>query len=91
MTYYATTPEPDLTILRGKAAKQDAAILRFFEVTKRRWSPWQVYHKFGDRWPITSVRRSINTLTAEGKLNKLGDTRKGRYGRKEHFWIIAIA
>tara|TARA_R110002167_G_scaffold98501_1_gene259019 strand:- start:83 stop:454 length:372 start_codon:yes stop_codon:yes gene_type:complete len=37
-------------------------------------------------WPITSIRRAINTLTKAGKLTKTNELRRGRYGKNEHVW-----
>jgi len=39
--------------------------------------------------PLTSVRRSMNTLTKQGKLIKTDETRMGPYGRPETVWRLA--
>ena len=48
-----------------------------------RWTCEEFYNK---DWPITSIRRAINTLTKAGKLTKTNELRRGRYGKKEHVW-----
>ena len=37
-------------------------------------------------WPITSIRRAINTLTKAGNLTKTSELRKGKYGKQTHTW-----
>ena len=41
---------------------------------------------YDTNWPLTSIRRSISTLTDAGKLTKTSELRKGKYDKKEHVW-----
>jgi len=94
MSYYNTTnlDSDDLRTAKAKTMKQDDVILEIFEYHPE-WSytPGQVMHiasnNFGKRYPITSIRRSINTLTKAGKLHKTRELRNCIYGKKAHCWI----
>ena len=73
--------------MQESASKQDVAIARLFYQHRRQlFTPSAVHERMGERWPITSVRRSITNLTDEGILEKARETRKGQYGRPEHCW-----
>ena len=69
MTYYNTTSEDSeaLAIARDDTAKQDARIYDVFTSMTRDGTiylnPWAVHEIIGSHIPITSIRRSINTLT----------------------------
>ena len=39
-------------------------------------------------WPITSIRRAINTLTKAGKLTKTRELQKSSYGKNAHIWRL---
>jgi hypothetical protein len=91
MPYYNTTnlSGPDLKKAIDKAKTQDEKVLLIFKNTeKRHLSPSQVWVKFKNSPPITSIRRSINTLTKKGYLEKLDILVEGFYGRPEHVWRI---
>lgn len=93
MSYYNTTKQtpPESLAYRKIAQTQDGAILKFFErhprqhITPSEVRQW-VYH---NTVPITSVRRSMNTLTNDGKLVKTEKQKTGPYGRPEHCWKLA--
>lgn len=93
MTYYNTTVQfnPALAKFKSKAMSQDAIILDFFKKKKgRRYTPFSVLElsdlPYGT--PITSVRRSLNTLTEAGHLVKLDELSEGKHGRPNHVWTL---
>ena len=94
MAYYNTTNEDSeaLAIARDHTAKQDARIYDVFISGKRDGviylSPWSVHEFIGAAIPITSVRRSINTLTKAGKIVKTTVKVKGPYGRPCYCWKL---
>jgi hypothetical protein len=90
MTYFNTTSESGskLQKYRVKAQNQDDLVLEFFEKNyPAGWTPSEVHRYALPAAPITSVRRSITTLTEAGKLDKTMNKRKGVYGRPEHIWM----
>jgi predicted ArsR family transcriptional regulator len=52
-------------------------------------SPSQVHADILRTSPLTSVRRSISNLTADGKLVKTERKVQGPYGRPEYVWRLA--
>lgn len=72
------------------ADKQDAAVLAIFDSRPGQYmSPsqvWRIGCDLGARWLLTSVRRSMTTLTEARELVKLDDRIDGAYGRKEFVW-----
>lgn len=86
--FYNTTNETgdDLADRRQRAAAQDDAVLALFR-QHGQLGPWQVWELLASHgWPITSIRRAINTLTRRGQLVKLADYRMGPEGAREHLW-----
>ena len=72
------------------ALKQDWVILSLFMHFSHALSPSQVlkYCEIkGYNYLITSVRRTINTLTNQGELIHTGNTIKSPYGKPEGLWI----
>jgi hypothetical protein len=78
----------DLATRRKRAAAQEAAVLGLYRVHGN-LGPWQVFDLLGQRWPITSIRRAINTLTRHGALVKSDNYRVGNEGAREHIWGMA--
>ena len=79
---------PALAKAEDKILKQDDVILKFFEANQHWFTPYQVWLKlFSNTAPITSVRRSMTTLTESGKLIK-SETADGvgQYGDRCHTW-----
>ncbi|MCH2199889.1 MAG: hypothetical protein MK081_14010 [Flavobacteriales bacterium] len=71
-----------------QATKQDAMILdEFKKRPEQLLSPWDVTDILGNI-PITSVRRSFNTLTKRGELCKTEVQKKGPYGRPSYCWML---
>ena len=93
MTYYNTTQEQGSNLYRSwtKTVKQDELILLVFARNKKLiFTPFQIQdilnEDFDRMFPITSVRRSINTLTEIDALEKTPIKRKGDYGRANYCW-----
>ena len=93
MTYYNTTQEQGSNLYRSwtKTVKQDELILLVFARNKKLiFTPFQIQdilnEDFDRMFPITSVRRSINTLTNIDALEKTLIKRKGDYGRANYCW-----
>ena len=94
--YYNTTnlTGDELNEALGNALTQEQLILHIYNVDLEeldfgigpegiRETCVDFYNK---DWPITSIRRAINTLTKAGKLTKTNELRKGKYGKKTHTW-----
>lgn len=71
-------------------------MLRFFEsVGEGNFTPAQVYDMMvlwgwiSDKTPLTSIRRAINVLTKEGKLEKTYNKKLGNFGVPNHTWRLA--
>ena len=94
-TYYPTTPltAAQMAEAIATAEQQDAAVVAIFRrhagqmLTPSR--VWEIGRAHGSRWLLTSVRRSITTLTDDGVLVKTPVTAIGPYGRPEHAWRLA--
>ena len=99
MSYFNTTNEvgSQLDVFRKKAVTQDDVIDELFsENPLQTYAPSRVWEilkergKIGSNTPLTSIRRSMNTLTKSEFLVKLEwKTKKGIYGRPEHLWTKA--
>ena len=93
MSYYNTTNQKgtELKSNQEKAKTQDELILEFFKKSpEKHLSPTDLWRRlFQDRCPLTSVRRSFNTLTNDGYIKKTGYTKHGMYGRKEYCWMLS--
>ena len=97
MTYYNTTFEKDKNLKQSwiKTAKQDELILMLFARHKKSvFTPFEIQDMlssdFEINYPITSIRRSINTLTEIEALEKTSIKRKGIYGKSNYCWKYAI-
>lgn len=92
--YYDTTQLELPLLQRAQAvtAEQDAQVLAIFTRHPDPLTPSQVW-ALGPKdangrllWLLTSVRRSISTLTKRQQLEKLEAKATGLYGRPEYFW-----
>ena len=100
MTYYNTTNETGETLndSNDRTVKQDDLIYNFFKFENEELASPEGFtpSEMGlvclmdaqKDWPLTSVRRAINTLTKAGKLTKTRELRMGNYGKKEHVWRL---
>jgi hypothetical protein len=92
--YFDTThlPSPELEDATDAAKYQDAVVLAIFQSHDCPLSPSMVW-KFGlerkSQWLLTSVRRSMSTLTKAGRLIKLPVKVVGIYGAKEFIWELS--
>ena len=79
----------ELDRLEAKARKQEEKILKLFEGSPyQSFTPFQVYHAFGQQWPITSVRRAMTNLTNQEKLVVTGERRKEESGAWNNCWRL---
>jgi hypothetical protein len=79
----------ELDEARRSARGQDVLVLALFRGAQGPLAPseaWRQAREAGSDLLLTSVRRSINTLTGEGLLVKREGTRPGPYGRPERLW-----
>jgi hypothetical protein len=88
--FYNTIPlsEYELRIAEMKAGTQNRVILDFFKNhPDQEWTPFQV-QKYLNLFntPITSIRRSITTLTKLGYLRMTPVKRMGEYGVFNNCW-----
>jgi len=93
MTYYNTTSitNPTLSEYKRINTGQDQKILECFRAYRhRKLTPFNVQALCGlnKHVPITSIRRSINTLTDAGYLVKLEEKALGGYGRLNSLWKL---
>ena|SRR3990167_4836984 len=89
--FYNTTKETFDTLETSikKAKFQDEIILSAFQENNKMTPSecWINYFKT-EEVPITSIRRSINTLTLNEKLIKTDEKKIGIYGKPEYFWQL---
>ena len=91
MAYYNTTNEtdPQLKENRQKAKTQKDIVLYLFKNNKdRRMSASMVHKLTGLNCPLTSIRRAISDLHAEGVIVKTDVKVSGVYGRAENTWKL---
>ena len=89
MSYYNTTNEvnPQLKMFHLKASSQDKHIIEMAQKLKV-FSASKIFNQYPKKIPITSVRRSLNTLMNEGLIEKTGNYVMGIYSRKEFEYRI---
>lgn len=95
--YYNTTDEvgDQLKQHRRKAVEQDTAVLEFYSCLAAA-SPSQCHEMLikagviSGATPLTSIRRSITSLTTRGLLVKTDQRVIGAYGRPEFCWRQAL-
>ncbi len=80
----------ELNAAQTRASKQTEVVLRLFQQHPRTgMTPWDVYHHLGQQYMITSIRRSITTLTDAGYLEKTSERRKsGPAGETNYVWRL---
>tara|TARA_R110002020_G_scaffold346272_1_gene560129 strand:- start:111 stop:422 length:312 start_codon:yes stop_codon:yes gene_type:complete len=91
--YYDTTKSDERLTYENKALRQDMRIELFFkqrpEASVGASEVWQAVFNRLEHVPITSVRRSLNTLAAQGVVVKTSEKIDGAYGRPEYGWRLA--
>lgn len=90
MTYYNTTNEigAELAASIQKNEKQEVVILGLFQKVAE-WQPSHIFELL-KVYPITSIRRTLTDLTAQGLLIKSEIKMMGMYGKKEHVWKLRL-
>jgi len=94
--YYNTNNESGLDLRESwySNANQDELVLKLFQIhAPRTFTPdeiEEICNRCNRRWPITSIRRAISTLTKHGNLTKTSELREGKYGKKTHAWKYNI-
>ena len=87
---YHNTTHVEGTELRTRTARanvQQEAVLEYFR-TQRIASASQVHKGLGERFLLTSVRRSITNLTKSGVLDKTHLKAMGPFGAREYIYAI---
>lgn len=90
-TYFNTTGliGEELHAAVEAAVTQNDTVLAIYRNAFGPLSPsdvWAQCRHAGRDWPLTSIRRSICTLTVAHDLIKLGGQKIGIYGKPEHLW-----
>ena len=94
--YYNTTGLKGIELNETlvKTGKQDDIIREVFDrypvIELTPFDVESILEDNGVKYPITSIRRSINTLTGKGMLKKTDNRKKGLYGRDNYLWKSAI-
>ena len=90
--FYNTTniKGEELKVSKEKAIKQDVLIFNQLPQNTE-FSAWTIFNfaKLPINTPITSVRRSLNSLEAQGKIEKFGK-RKGALGKTENTYKLIL-
>ena len=91
--YHNTTKQKGeiLENFKAKAQTQDDKILEYFRDRRgAKITPDAIWMSIFDTTsvPLTSIRRSINSLTNQGKLIKTDVQQQGMYGRPVYCWIL---
>lgn len=76
----------ELSEATGQADIQNDRVLKIFD---RPMTPFEVldeYEKLYPSCPLTSIRRSITTLTKRGLLEKTDKMKTEVYGKVNHYW-----
>lgn len=74
-----------------KAINQSEKILALFKESPHcDFTPSEVYLKFGQQYPLTSIRRAISDLTKVGELVKTENKRKGLFNEVNYTWKLNL-
>ena len=86
--YFNTTKESgnQLELFVEKANSQDKEVMRLMQKYSKASASQLI--KYFKNAPITSIRRSLSTLSKKGKLIKTDDKVIGNYGRNEYVYMI---
>ena len=96
MPFYSTIPlfPEEHQVAEQKVIYQDDLVIETFRKLNIPMGPSMVYKylinrgKITHKVPITSIRRSITSLTKDGHLVKTDKTVMGNWGMREHLWQI---
>lgn len=94
-------PQSEVESLKKSAVSQEHRILAF--LNKSMWFEtlqggvrhgkvtaseiWLAVRK-SEREPLTSIRRALDTLKGQEKVEQLEETAIGYYGKSEHLWSV---
>jgi len=73
------------------ARTQDDRVKIILSLFSRPVTPFEVQEKYNQYYkpaPITSIRRSLNTLTSAGIAEKTDRMRAGQYGKPNYTWQL---
>lgn len=74
-----------------KAINQNEKILELFKENKYTdFTPAEVFLRFGQQIPLTSIRRAMSDLCKAGELVKTENKRKGIYNEINHCWKLNL-
>jgi hypothetical protein len=74
-----------------KAINQNEKILDLFRQNKYTdFTPAEVFLRFGQQIPLTSIRRAISDLTKAGELVKTENKRKGLFNESNNAWKLNL-
>ena len=97
MTYYNTTLKKGVDLKQAwfKTATQDELVLAVFVTNKTVvFTPHEIQSILRDDYdkpfPITSIRRSMSTLTEREALEKTPVRKKGPFGATNYCWKYAV-
>jgi hypothetical protein len=89
--FYNTTDEKPEKVKRYQrnALSQDQKILNIFKEFEvdQSISAWEIHGFYLTTTPITSIRRALNTLMKENKIER-GPKRIGNYNRPEYVYKL---
>ena len=84
MSYYNTTHEKDVKPYVEKARTQDEIIKAMINKLDKPFSCKDIFQSYPIMHvPITSIRRSLDTLKKSGFIIETGNKKEGLFGRKE--------
>lgn len=70
----------------GQADIQNDRVLKIFDRPMTPFEVHEIYERDYHSAPITSIRRSMNTLTKLGFLEKMSLMKMERLGKVNHYW-----
>ena len=75
------------------ANRQEEAVLsvlrRFSHGLGATWIHWHLHYANNEQdYLVTSIRRALNSLAKQGKVEKMAELEECRYGRSEHCWRL---
>lgn len=90
MSYYNTLNESGQTLIdyNAKAKRQDERILEVFEAYPNVKYGASDFTLIFPNMPITSIRRALNTLEGNEKIERTGEKQQGIYSRNERTYKL---
>lgn len=88
--YFNTTDESssDVDIFSSLNETQNQKIMKYAIGFGKDFSASSMLKYFSERTPITSIRRALNSLENENRIEKTGEKRKGDFGRNENLYKV---